>query len=68
MQFDRFLCRAWCELTSEQSAECLSKSIEAMTLLAESNNAPIFLALTGASVSNTAKGELGLRFGSFNHF
>lgn len=52
-----------CKVKAEQSAECLSKSMEAMTLLADRQKDPIYFALTGASVRATAKTELGLRYG-----
>lgn len=48
------------KLTIKQSAECLSKSIEAMSLLADKSS-PVFLALTGAAVRETAQKKLGLK-------
>lgn len=38
--------------------------MKAMTLLADDSASPIFLALTGAAVSKTAKDELNLRYGT----
>jgi len=43
------------------SAECLTKSIRSMALLGESEGSPAYFALTGASVRETARQELGLR-------
>lgn len=45
-----------------QSAECLTKSLEAVQFLAKTDGQAALYALTGASMSSVANSQLGLRF------